>query len=121
MNSDSVVGACYFCHMAIHKRFQNISTWRKWANLVSRGWSPPTGRDYRDFAVTWSIVGKEATLGAESFKGIKLGSPLEFFPQGKNFANILPEVEPDYYTGRKLGDPLIFDSLEGYKYAATTI
>lgn len=106
MAMDSVVGVCFFCHMAIHRRFQNITTWRKWATLVSMGWRPPTGRDYRDFAITWSIIGRKE---------------VELVQASKNFAHILPEVEPDYYTGRKLGDPLIFDSLEGYEYAATTI
>lgn len=81
------VGLCYFCHMAVHKRFDNLPTWYRWRELVCTGWQPPRNRDYRIFIEVWN-------------KLLKYDKP-ELKPEHyRNWSWLLPDHEPDLYTER---------------------
>lgn len=83
------IGICFYCHMAVHKRFgTGLNAWHEYRAAVTRGWQPPRGRDYRRFSDFW------ATLQA----GLQLPHPNE--PDYSNWSWLLPDHEPDLYTER---------------------
>jgi hypothetical protein len=81
-NPTNFVGVCYGCHMAIHKRFQDIPTWQKWCDLTADGWQPPYSRDYRVFLETWFGVSREIVEK----------------PSALNWLHSLPLKEPNLYN-----------------------
>lgn len=81
------VGICFYCHMAIHKRFSDLNRWRIYRNLVCRGWQPPRGRDYRRFAELWAKLPIAENM-------------LESPPDYRNWLWLLADNEPDLYTER---------------------
>lgn len=81
-NIYEVHGVCFCCHMAIHKRFQDLKTWAKWADLVSEGWQPPVTRDYDFFMQTWHGLRSE-TVDT---------------PSKLNWLHSLPLEEPNLYN-----------------------
>jgi hypothetical protein len=82
------VGLCYCCHMAVHKRFQDLKRWDAWRRAVSAGWKPPMTRDYRLFIKLWESPQK----------------PFDGVPDINNWLWLLSDNEPDLFTGR---DPVI--------------
>lgn len=82
------VGICFYCHMAIHKRFNSLDLWRRYRQLVSRGWQPPRGRDYRKFIYLW-----------EALERVPMpNTPADY----RNFLWLLADNEPDLYTERAI-------------------
>lgn len=85
------VGICFYCHMAIHKRFgRGLPAWKKYRAAVIRGWQPPRNRDYRRFAEWWETLEGSTALAAKE--------PSD--PDYGNWSWLLPDVEPDLYTER---------------------
>ena len=80
---DTYVGLCFFCHMAVHKRFSNLNNWYRYRDLVCSGWQPPRNRDYRIFIRVWDNL-----------------PALTSQPVFTNWSWILPDSEPDLYTPR---------------------
>lgn len=80
---DTYVGLCYYCHMAVHKRFDNLRNWYQWRDLVCSGWQPPRNRDYRIFIRVWDNL-----------------PALTSQPDHTNWAWTLTDHEPDLYTPR---------------------
>jgi hypothetical protein len=77
------VGICFCCHMAIHKRFSNLTQWRRWRASATSGWKPPRTRDYRIFIKVF-----EALRDTDNT------------PDYTNWSYLLPDREPDLYTER---------------------
>ncbi len=77
------IGICFCCHMAVHKRFDNLPAWHVWQKNVSSGWKPPRTRDYRVFI--------------KVFESLK---PVDNTPDFTNWAYLLLDTEPDLYTER---------------------
>lgn len=86
-NPDTFVGVCYYCHMAVHKRFSSLQKWYKWRELVCTGWQPPRNRDYRVFVTVWDGILR--VTGPEMQKDNYL-----------NWSWTLPDEEPDLYSGQ---------------------
>jgi hypothetical protein len=76
------VGICFGCHMAIHIRFNDIETWKKWCDLTADGWQPPYSRDYKYFIETWRGLKHEVVEK----------------PSKLNWLHSLPYVEPNLYN-----------------------
>jgi hypothetical protein len=81
-NPLNYVGVCFGCHMAIHIRFKDVTTWGKWCDLTANGWKPPYSRDYKYFLETWNKV-----------KYLTVEPPIKF-----TWLHRLPLAEPDLYT-----------------------
>lgn len=81
------VGLCYFCHMAVHKRFDSLPRWYRWRELVCTGWQPPRNRDYRVFIAVWDKILTKPKPQLET-------------PHYRNWSWLLPDQEPDLYTER---------------------
>lgn len=80
-------GLCFCCHMAVHRRFQEINLWHDWRDLMTSGRQPPKTWDYKFFMDKWfhlpilELVAEDINLDNWSFT--------------------LPDLEPDLYTGRE--------------------
>ena len=89
------VGLCYFCHMAVHKRFESTPRWYRWRDLICTGWQPPRNRDYRVFADVWQSILKQPQPELKKEDYI-------------NWSWTLPDHEPDLFTGREPLDNGLF-------------
>jgi hypothetical protein len=91
---DTFIGICFYCHMAVHKRFDSLKRWQKWRELVSSGWQPPRNRDYRIFIKVWDDILAVSNQNPQT-------------TDYSNWAWTLTDYEPDLYSPRaaELGLP----------------
>ncbi len=84
------VEICYHCHMAVHYRFKDPLTWRKWCDLTANDWQPPKGRDYKVFLRVWVWVRTTETV----------------LPKKLTWLHTLPDIEPNLYEPEPVLDVL---------------
>ena len=82
------VEICFHCHMAVHYRFKDIDTWKKWCDLTANNWQPPHIRDYNVFLKIWDWVRNQ---------------PVDL-PQQLTWLHSLPYVEPNLYEPEPIID-----------------
>lgn len=78
------VGICYFCHMAVHRRYQAPTVWIAFLRHLAAGWTPPTTSDYGEFI--------------RAFYGRAKREPGEPVKPVSDWAASLPLEEPDLYN-----------------------